>query len=88
MPLDDLQPGDTVYAATTLYNDGSIPGLAENAIIATARTRGAIVNIGHPEETPDKTIYLVRFENEDGTLGLPVGCWAEEICMDPADCTS
>ena len=79
MNVAALEPGDTVYATKELRNDGSIPGLPENELIATEGTRGVLVNIGHFEEQPDVTLYLVRFENSDLSLGPPIGCWPEEI---------
>jgi len=79
MNLQTLEPGDTVYAIQELRNDGSIPGLPENELIAASGTRGVLINIGHVEEQPDVTLYLVRFENSDLTLGPPVGCWPDEI---------
>jgi len=88
MSLHKLQPGDIVYASETLYNDGSVPGYPQDGIIAETGTRGALVNIGHPEEAPNETIYLVRFESSDGTLGQPVGCLPEEITAEPVNSDS
>ena len=85
MSQHNLQPGDIVYASQTLYNDGSVPGYPQDGIIAESGTRGALVNIGHPEEAPNETIYLVRFETADGTLGQPVGCLPDEIMAEPID---
>ncbi len=79
MELHTLEPGDTVIAARELRNDGSIPGLPENELIVGTGTRGVLVNIGHFEEQPDVTLYLVRFENPDLSLGPAVGCWPDEI---------
>ena len=79
MSLQTLEPGDTIYAAQDLRNDGSIPDLPDNELIAKTGTRGVLVNIGHFEEQPNVTLYLVRFENSDLTLGPPIGCWPEEI---------
>lgn len=79
MNLETLEPGDTVYAAQELRNDGSIPGLTESELIAATGTRGVLVNIGHFEEQPDVTLYLVRFENSDLSLGPAIGCWPSEI---------
>jgi nitrogen fixation protein NifZ len=79
MNLDSLEPGDMLLAATTISNDGSIPDLAENAVIAEPGTRGVLVNTGHLEEDPSRTLYLVRFENTDGDLGPPTGCWPDEL---------
>jgi nitrogen fixation protein NifZ len=79
MTLEQLSPGDIVYAATDIANDGGIPDLAENALIASAGTRGVIVNIGHLEEDPERELFLVRFEGKDLELGPPTGCWPEEL---------
>ena len=79
MNVQTLEPGDTVYAAQELRNDGSIPDLADNELIAKSGTRGVLVNIGRLEEQPDIKLYLVRFENEDLNLGPAVGCWINEI---------
>jgi len=85
MNIKTLEPGDTVYATQELRNDGSIPGVPQNELIAEAGTRGVLVNIGHFEEQPDLTLYLVRFENSDLNLGPPVGCWPDEIrTIEPA----
>ncbi len=79
MDLSQLNPGDVVYATTAILNDGGIPDLEEGALLADAGTRGVIVNIGHLEEDPTRTIYLVRFEGEGLVLGPPTGCWPEEL---------
>jgi nitrogen fixation protein NifZ len=79
MDLDNLEPGDMLLAVTTIYNDGSIPDLAENAVIAEPGTRGVLVNTGYLEEDPSRTLYLVRFESTDGDLGPPTGCWPDEL---------
>jgi nitrogen fixation protein NifZ len=79
MTLDQLTPGDLVYAAADIANDGGIPDLPEDAPIASAGTRGVIVKIGHLEDDPGRTLYLVRFEGPDLVLGPPTGCWAEEL---------
>jgi len=77
--LDQLNPGDLVYAAAAIVNDGGIPDLAADALIAAPGTRGVILKIGHLEEDPERTLYLVRFEGPDLVLGPPTGCWAEEL---------
>lgn len=79
MNIEELQPGDVVYAASHIYNDGGIPDYPNDALIAVPGTQGVIVNTGHYEEAPQRTIYLVRFENEKLDLGPPTGCWAEEL---------
>jgi nitrogen fixation protein NifZ len=85
MSVQQLQPGDVVYARVDLYNDeGSIPELPEGAMIAMAGTRGVVVNVGHLEQQPSATLYLVRFEqkDQDNMLGPPTGCWPEELATE------
>jgi nitrogen fixation protein NifZ len=79
MNLDHLEPGDMIFAATDIFNDGSIPTLPAEAQLATPGRRGVLLNTGHLEEEPDKTVYLVRFEDDNRELGPPVTCWAEEL---------
>jgi len=83
MTLKQLQPGDVVYAASHIINDGSIPSLDESAMIAIPGTRGVIINIGHLEDSPERELFLVRFEDADLNLGPPAGCWPEELSADP-----
>ncbi len=83
MTLKQLQPGDVVYAASHIVNDGSIPSLENTEMIAVPGARGVIINIGHLEETPERELYLVRFEDQDLNLGPPTGCWPEELSADP-----
>lgn len=83
MTLKQLQPGDIVFAASHIINDGSIPTLADSEVIATPGTRGVIINIGHLEEAPQRELFLVRFEDQDLNLGPPAGCWPEELSSDP-----
>lgn len=79
MTLEHLNPGDVVYAASHIYNDGGIPEISENALLAEPGTRGVIVETGHLEEAPQRKIYLVRFEDRELNLGPPAGCWEEEL---------
>ena len=79
MDLDRLQPGDVIYAATTIVNDGGMPDMPESAVIAAEGTRGVLINVGHLEEDPNQEVALVRFEGSDGELGPPTGCWPEEL---------
>ncbi len=74
-----LQPGDTVYARQAIINDGSVPGLEQNALLAVAGTRGVVIDIGHFEVQPRLKVLQVRFENADGSLGPGVGCWPYEV---------
>lgn len=83
--------GDMVIATIDLRNDpldesgeSAIPGIAADALLAAAGTRGVVVNIGHAEADPSQDIYLVRFETGlDGNLAEPIGCLAEEISYGP-----
>lgn len=79
MELEQLQPGDTVYAAIHIYNDGGIPEVPQDALLAQPGTRGVIVETGHLEEAPERKVYLVRFEDEELNLGPLTGCWPEEL---------
>lgn len=79
MELEQLKPGDRVYANSPIHNDGGVPNLAEDALIAASGARGMIVETGHLEEDPSQKIYLVRFEDQEMNLGPPVGCWPEEL---------
>ena len=83
MTVEDLEIGDVVYAATTIRDDGSIPDGKEGEILAEAGTRGVITMIGHVEEEPTRSVWLVRFEDRDRNLGNPVGCWVEDLKVEP-----
>ena len=83
MNVEDLDLGDVVYAANTITDDGSIPGGNEGEILAEAGTRGVITMIGHVEEEPNRNVFLVRFEDKDMNLGDPIGCWVEDLAMEP-----
>jgi nitrogen fixation protein NifZ len=77
--------GEIVFSRELLINDGGIPELADDAILATPGRRGVVVNHGHVQVNPDQVIYLVRFEGESGALadlGPPVGCLPEELTQD------
>ncbi len=85
--MSRFQMGDMVYAAADLYNEAldesaesAIPGIAADALLVTAGTRGVVVNVGHAKELPAAEIYLVRFETgADGTLAEPIGCLPDEL---------
>jgi nitrogen fixation protein NifZ len=77
--------GDIVFSRELLVNDGGIPDVAADAVLATPGRRGVVVNHGHVEAAPEQEIYLVRFEGEAGVssnLGPPVGCLPEELTQD------
>ncbi|MDY0050100.1 MAG: nitrogen fixation protein NifZ [Halothiobacillaceae bacterium] len=73
--------GDVVYATQDLYNEegSGLPGLTPDALLAASGMRGVVVNEGYAEADPSQGIYLVRFEQADGRLGVPVGCLPEEL---------
>jgi len=75
----DYQPGDMVWSAVVLCNDGSLPEIEPRAVIAEAGARGVVVKAGSLEKEPEVRVYLVRFEGADGALGAPVGCFKEEL---------
>lgn len=83
--VETLEDGDMVYAAVAFYNDGSFPGLPEDALMVAEGTRGVIVRKGHLEDQPDVTLFQVRFEDADKNLGPPIGCWPDEIRAAVAD---
>lgn len=79
--------GEFVFSRELLINDGGIPDITADAVLATPGRRGVVVNAGHAEFDPGQAIYLVRFEGESGALGElgpPVGCLAEELTQDEA----
>ena len=75
----DVYVGDIVFAASDLQNDGTHPKFKDGGTVAETGTRGVVVKIGHPEDLPWKELFLVRFEDDHGNLGPPVGCWREEL---------
>jgi len=83
MKVEDLDVGDVVYAAVTITDDGSIPGGFAGQVLAEAGTRGVITLIGHIEEQPEVDVFLVRFEDIKKNLGNPVGCWVDDLMVEP-----
>lgn len=88
MPAHELyEIGEIVFSRELLVNDGGIPDVAADAVLATPGRRGVVVNAGHAEFDPEQAIYLVRFEGENSALselGPPVGCLPEELTQDEA----
>ena len=77
-----LQPGDTVFSAQAIFNDGSFPGYAEDEMLVAAGSRGVVINVGHIEDQPEKQVFLVRFEHpETKELGPEIGCWPEDLAV-------
>lgn len=79
---EHFEIGDIVFSRQVLINDGGIPDVAPDAVLATPGTRGVVVNYGHVEADLDQEISLVRFESAIGDLGPPVGCLPEELTQD------
>lgn len=79
MKVEDLDLGDVVYAAHDIIDDGSMPESEEGSLLAEAGSRGVIVMKGYVEENPDRSVFLVRFEDKELNLGRPIGCWSEDI---------
>lgn len=82
MNVTDLDIGDVVYASHAIIDDGSMPDSAEGELLAAAGARGVIVLIGHLEEQPERTVFLVRFEDKELNLGNPIGCWEEDLSIE------
>ena len=67
-----FQWGQSVVAATDLYNDGSLPDASEDALLVVAGGPGEIVQIGLHDEAK-VPVYMVDF-------GVAVlGCLEEEL---------
>ena len=81
MNVEDLDLGDVVYAAHTIVDDGSMPDSQEGEVLAVEGSRGVIVMKGYVEEEPDKSVFLVRFEDKELNLGRPIGCWSEDLML-------
>lgn len=77
--VETLEEGDIVYAAIDMYNDGGIENVELDTLLAPQGARGVIVRKGHLEENENRSVFLVRFEDAEKNLGLPIGCWAEEL---------
>lgn len=75
--MDLRQPkygwGQRVSAALDLYNDGSYPEEAPNALLVRAGDQGEIVQVGTHTES-NTPVYLVEFDSRH-----VVGCLEEEI---------
>jgi nitrogen fixation protein NifZ len=81
MNVEELDLGDVVFAAHTIIDDGSMPESEEGEVLAEEGARGVIVMKGYVEESPDRSVFLVRFEDKDLNLGRPIGCWAEDLMV-------
>jgi len=83
MLIEDLLPGDTIFAAEDIINDGSMPDAEPDALLAKAGQRGVIINTGYLEEQPSEVLILVSFEKPENKaeLGPAVACRPEELRM-------
>ena len=81
MNIEDLDLGDVVYASHDITDDGSMPGGEEGALLAEEGARGVIVMKGYVEENPSRSVFLVRFEDNELNLGRPIGCWSEDLIV-------
>ena len=79
MNVEDLDLGDVVFAAHAIINDGSMPDSEEGEVLAEAGARGVIVMKGYLEDETNRSVFLVRFEDKELSLGRPVGCWTEDL---------
>jgi nitrogen fixation protein NifZ len=79
MSLELYQPGDTIFAKDHILNDGTVPDMAIDTVIAEPGTRGIVVNIGHFNDLPHMELLLVRFEKQDKSLGPAIGCWPYQL---------
>ncbi|WP_367025699.1 nitrogen fixation protein NifZ [Methylococcus sp. ANG] len=67
------QWGQKVSTEVDIFNDGSYPDHAPEALLVAAGTEGEIVQIGHHEEA-NIPVYLVEFPG-----GYVIGCFEEEL---------
>jgi nitrogen fixation protein NifZ len=88
MAREEYGVGDIVFSRIAIENDGCIPEVAPDALLAAPGVRGVVVNFGHAELDEQAEIYLVRFEDPRGELGPPVGCLPEELTQDEAEASA
>lgn len=72
--MPKYQWGQRVVAEVDLFNDGSFPEKAPEALIVSQGSQGEIVQVGSHEDS-NTPIYLVEFPD----MGCVVGCLEEEI---------
>jgi nitrogen fixation protein NifZ len=71
--------GQRVRAVGDLRNDGTYPGVPENALLVARGDLGEIVQVGSHAES-NTPVYLVEFKGD-----MVVGCFEEEISLVEAD---
>ncbi|GAB4358767.1 MAG: hypothetical protein Kow0026_19900 [Oricola sp.] len=81
LPIEPRMPkyrsGQPVWAAADLYNDGSHPHAAGDALLVRSGEAGEIVQVGMHEES-NTPVYMVEFASRH-----VVGCLEEEISPEP-----
>ncbi len=83
MKVEELSIGDVVYAANTICDVDCGSDGYEGQILAKAGSKGIITLIGHVQEQPERSVFLVRFEDENMNLSNPVGCWLDDLVDTP-----
>lgn len=81
MNNDPMLPGDIVFAACDIYNDGSFPDREMNELLVASGTRGIVLNQGHLEDNENQEVFLVQFQIGSGLdeLTPPIGCWPDDL---------
>lgn len=83
MKVEDFSIGDVVYAASTICDRSPLPYGREGCVVAKAGSKGIITLIGHVPAQPERSVFLVRFEDERKNLSNPVGCWLDDLAITP-----
>jgi nitrogen fixation protein NifZ len=83
MNVDELSIGDVVYAAETICDYDYEKAAKASHVLARPGNRGVVTLIGRVLEQPERSVVLVRFEDEYSNLGAPVGCMLNDIATKP-----
>ena len=83
----ELRKGDAVFARVELRNDGSIPGIEDDQVLAQPGAMGMLVNAAHLEEEPSQELLLVGFHLDNGQLVM-VTCLPDEVSDEPLNLTA
>jgi len=82
MKIEDLDLGDVVYAAHAITDDDSMPSGMRGEVLVEAGARGIITMIGHVEDQPERSVFIVRFEDRNLNLGSPIGCGPDDLSLE------
>lgn len=82
MKIEDLDLGDVVYAAHAITDDAPMPSGMRGEVLVEAGARGIITMIGHVEDQPERSVFIVRFEDRDLNLGSPIGCGPDDLRLE------